>query len=136
MTTESFISLLLTLTPYVLAVVPGIWIVSLVLAAIKLPAEQRERIREYLLLSNWIGVFERWVAIYFIQQGELSALGFIVAAKGLLRWPQLRSDEPKDSPYFFSSYILLGTLASITLAIVLAECGLFAESSLFCHYCP
>ena len=132
MADENLIFLLFALAPYVLAVVPGIRVVSMILTALKLPAEQRARIKEYLLLSDWIGVFERWIAIYFIQHGDLSALGFIVAAKGLLRWPGFRGAESKDSPHLFSSYILLGTLASITLAIVFAEAGLFAESRLLC----
>lgn len=111
---------LLALIPYVLAVFPSTWLIEALLKLTPLTPNQRELIRHHLPLSRWIGVFERWLVIFFLWQGEWSAVGFIVAAKGLLRLPDIRQDDnPSDMSYVFSSYILLGTLMSFSLAILL-----------------
>jgi hypothetical protein len=114
---------LITLAPYVLAVLPGIWIVSGVLRFTPLKKGDREQIDEHSTLSAWIGVFERWLVIFLIGRGEWSALGFIIAAKGLLRLPEIRREAAAghDMTHVLSSYILLGTLISLTLAVILAE---------------
>jgi len=114
---------LITLSPYILAIVPGIWIVAGILRLTPLSRELRRRIESHLPLSGWIGVLERLLVIYLVGCGEWSALGFIVAAKGLLRLPDIRRDaqSESDSVYVLSSYVLLGTLISLALAIVLAE---------------
>jgi hypothetical protein len=111
---------------YVLAALPGIWVVSGILRLSPLPREVRHQIETHLPLSSWIGVMERWLVIYLIGRGEWSALGFVIAAKGLLRIPDIRSSfsgregDPGLS-HILSSYILLGTLISLTLAVLLAE---------------
>jgi len=108
---------------YVLAALPGIWVVSGILRLTPLPKEVRSQVRTHLPLSGWIGVFERWLVIYLIGRGEWSALGFIIAAKGLLRLPEIRREAASgtDMVPVLSSYILLGTLISLTLAVLLAE---------------
>ncbi|MBU1936327.1 hypothetical protein KKG05_02930 [bacterium] len=129
---ESFLKILLSFVPYIIALFPGKWLVIWFLRLIPLPMEQRKLVEEHLLLSDWIGVFERWIAIYLIMNGRLEGVAFIIAAKGLLRMPQIRSSEnSKDVSYLFSSYILLGTLASIMFAIIIAQGWLFAEGFIF-----
>ncbi|MEX0738984.1 MAG: hypothetical protein WD071_06565 [Pseudohongiella sp.] len=59
-----------------------------------------------------IGMLERTLIlllIYFTE--DFSAVGFIVAAKGLIRLRQLKDRQ-------FSEYILIGTLASVMCALV------------------
>lgn len=119
---EAILKIILSFVPYVLALFPGKWLVAWLLKRAPLPKNQRKLVENHLLLSDWIGVFERWIAIYLIMHDHLAGVAFIIAAKGLLRLPQIRKDtDSEDASYVFSSYILLGTLASIMLAIALAH---------------
>jgi len=130
----SSLVLLITFAPYLLAVIPGIWVVNGILRLTPLKKEVRQQIEVHLPLSAWIGVFERWLLIFLIGQGEWSALGFIIAAKGLLRLPEFRSGTSSNSDmvHVLSSYVLLGTLLSLTLAITLAEVFAWLRCQLGC----
>lgn len=64
-----------------------------------------------------IGYLERIMAITIVAQGALGALGFLIAAKGLVRSRELEKPE-------FAEYFLIGTLTSMTLAFAL---GLFLQ---------
>jgi hypothetical protein len=130
--TNSVLHFSLFLLPYILAVFPGTWIVRWILKVVPMEKNQRERVKDHLPLSEWIGVFERWIAINFIMFGHIESVAFIVAAKGLLRMPELRkSASDQDSGYVFSSYILLGTLVSVMLAMALAEAWMKADVEIF-----
>ena len=56
-----------------------------------------------------IGVLERLMTFFLIFQGGYSALGFLIAAKGMTRFKQL---DDRD----FAEYFLIGTLMSIIFA--------------------
>lgn len=59
-----------------------------------------------------IGMLERTLILLLIYYTEdFSAVGFIVAAKGLIRLQQLKDRQ-------FSEYILIGTLASVMCALI------------------
>ncbi|MBN7797548.1 hypothetical protein [Parahaliea mediterranea] len=61
-----------------------------------------------------IGILERWLMFAVIAYaGDWSALGFIIAAKGLVRFNKLQ--DP-----IFAEYLLVGTLLSTLFAIVVA----------------
>ena len=59
----------------------------------------------------------------FVLTGTDAAIGFVVAAKTLARFRQLDDRE-------FAEYYLLGTLASVAVAIVTALAGRAALSAL------
>lgn len=59
----------------------------------------------------WIGYLERILIYLFIVMGEYSAIGFLIAAKSILRF----RDDNERRPT--TEYILLGTLLSFTIAI-------------------
>jgi hypothetical protein len=58
-----------------------------------------------------IGNLERLLMIMLISLGSYEALGFLVAAKGLIRAPEF---EDRD----FAEYFILGSLASVAVALV------------------
>jgi hypothetical protein len=58
-----------------------------------------------------IGVLERALALTLVLIGQLGALGLILAAKALARF---RALDDRD----FAEYVLIGTLASILLALL------------------
>jgi Protein of unknown function (DUF3307) len=60
-----------------------------------------------------IGVLERLLIVTFVITGSEAAVGFVIAAKTLARFKQLDDRG-------FAEYYLLGTLASVSVAIVSA----------------
>jgi hypothetical protein len=58
-----------------------------------------------------IGVLERAMALTLVLLGQYGALGLVVAAKSLARFKALEDRE-------FAEYFLVGTLASLLLALV------------------
>jgi hypothetical protein len=63
-----------------------------------------------------IGILERILVVVFVLTGTEAAIGFVVAAKTLARFRLL---DDRD----FAEYYLLGTLASVAVAIVTALIG-------------
>jgi len=70
-----------------------------------------------------IGILERILVVVFVLTGTEAAIGFVVAAKTLARFRLL---DDRD----FAEYYLLGTLASVAVAIVTALIGRAALASL------
>lgn len=70
-----------------------------------------------------IGVLERLLIVIFVLSGSTAAIGFVVAAKTLARFRQL---DDRD----FAEYYLLGTLASVAVALVSGLVALAALSTL------
>jgi hypothetical protein len=64
-------------------------------------------------VGSTIGILERLLVCVFILTGSDVAVGFVVAAKTLARFKQLDDRE-------FAEYYLLGTLASVAVAIATA----------------
>jgi hypothetical protein len=62
--------------------------------------------------GKWIGIVERIIILVFVLQGEYSAIGLLVAAKGIIRFNE------KDRPEIKTEYLVIGTLMSIGLAII------------------
>jgi hypothetical protein len=69
--------------------------------------------REYAM-GRMIGCLERYVTLTLVLFGQWAALGLIVAAKSIARFPEMTEPGHKD----FAEYYLLGTLTSILVAVV------------------
>lgn len=74
---------------------------------------QRLDLREYNA-GRFIGVLERLLAYAFVLQGQYTAIGLILAAKGFARFREM---DQRD----FAEYVLIGTLLSMTSAVLVAE---------------
>jgi hypothetical protein len=70
-----------------------------------------------------IGILERTLIVVFVLTGSEAAIGFVVAAKTLARFRLL---DDRD----FAEYYLLGTLASVAVAIVTALVARMALATL------
>ena len=57
-----------------------------------------------------IGIIERILMYYFVIEGNLTSIGFILAAKSFTRFKELNDKD-------FAEYVLIGTLLSAFLAI-------------------
>lgn len=64
--------------------------------------------------GKWIGYLERLLIFIFMLMGEYSAIGFLIAAKSILRFRDHAQQQKQ------TEYILLGTLLSFTLAILVS----------------
>lgn len=62
----------------------------------------------------WIGMIERLLVLTFILKGHWEAIGFLLAAKSVFRFGDLRGKHDMQ----LTEYILIGTLMSFGLAIL------------------
>lgn len=74
--------------------------------------------------GRWIGILERLIILLLVVGDDAGAAALVVAAKAILRFPEITGEEPHLS----AEYVLVGSLASWLLAIVagLAVKGLIA----------
>jgi hypothetical protein len=72
--------------------------------------------------GRWIGISERLLIFIFVIVGQFSAIGFLIAAKSLLRYNDKNASGDIPPAYISkkSEYVLVGTLMSYTCAIVIA----------------
>jgi hypothetical protein len=61
-------------------------------------------------MGRTIGVLERFTVFTLVLLGQWGALGLVVAAKSIARFPELKDQN-------FSDYYLIGTLSSILVAV-------------------
>lgn len=64
--------------------------------------------------GKYIGWLERFLVVTFIVGGYPEGIGLLLAAKALVRYPEIKSDEK----YHFAEYFLIGTLSSVSLALL------------------
>ncbi len=81
----------------------------------QLTKKWREQIADAPALGNagkWIGIIERVVILTLVFNHQYEAIGLLIAAKSLLRFSEANRPEIK------TEYLLIGTLISITIAIL------------------
>lgn len=91
----------------------GTYIVRGILRASGVPqaAGPAKEDQERLKHGRWIGSLERAVLFVVLIAGSYEALGFIVAAKGLIRSRQFEKQRE------LTEYFLIGSLASVAVAL-------------------
>ena len=72
--------------------------------------------------GRWIGMSERLLIFVFVIVSQFSAIGFLIAAKSLLRYNDKNASGEIPPAYISkkSEYVLVGTLMSYTCAITVA----------------
>lgn len=100
-------------------------IVRLVLEAAGTPIEAGET---KLRGGRLLGPMERLIVAAMILAGSLAGAAFVIAAKGLLRFPEIRSsaEQPENQPDQVTEYFLIGTFSSLLLAGTMATLVLAA----------
>ncbi|HTJ12948.1 MAG TPA: DUF3307 domain-containing protein [Dinghuibacter sp.] len=71
--------------------------------------------------GRWIGIFERLLVLTFILVGHYEGIGFLIAAKSILRFGEIKGADSRAE----TEYILIGTLMSFSASIL---------TGLVCHY--
>ena len=64
--------------------------------------------------GRYIGIFERILVLTFILTNNFSAIGFLIAAKSILRF----SDKSESGARKQTEYVLIGTLMSFAITII------------------
>jgi hypothetical protein len=81
----------------------------------QLTKQWRDKITGAESLANagkWIGIAERTIILIFVLYNQFSAIGLLIAAKGIIRFNEKDRQETK------TEYLVIGTLMSIGLAII------------------
>lgn len=73
--------------------------------------------------GNYIGILERLFVFCFILTGHFEAIGFLLAAKSIFRFGDLK--EAKDRK--LTEYVLIGTLLSFGIALLI---GILVQAAL------
>ena len=124
--TEAGISRLGTLL-YLAAHWPALWVVLVALLVVVWPVgqaiglftepwrKQSNRVSQHGLdnAGLWIGRLERILVVISILVGHYELIGFLVAAKSILRFADIKAAELRQE----AEYILVGTMLSFAFAI-------------------
>lgn len=63
--------------------------------------------------GRWIGILERLLIFLLVVGDEAGAAALVVAAKAILRFPEITGKEP----HLNAEYVLIGSLASWLMAV-------------------
>ena len=101
-----------------LAVVLGyvfvIWPSGFLIAKITAPWQNQIKDNQGLAdAGRWIGMIERILILTFVLIHQFTGIGFLIAAKSILRFGDIRNPENRKD----AEYILLGTMISFIIAI-------------------
>jgi hypothetical protein len=65
--------------------------------------------------GKWIGIFERVLVFTFVISSHFEGIGFLIAAKSILRFNDIKGQEARKE----AEYILIGTLMSFSFSILI-----------------
>lgn len=107
-------------TPPVLAVVMAYLLVTRPLSIVTALAMQRwsqeiDNPGTLIAAGARIGMAERVLVLTLVLLDQLTAIGFLLAAKSVLRFGELRGSQDRK----LTEYVLMGTLLSVSIAMVL-----------------
>jgi hypothetical protein len=104
--------ILLVLVVYVLVIFAGGYLIRELIKPLwrKEPGQKPEEHEEVLNAGLYIGWLERFLVLTALFLQSPATVGFILAAKSIARYPELKSVR-------FAEYFLIGTLLSLTIAI-------------------
>lgn len=122
---------LLILTGYLVVTLPVGIIIGFMTKEWRDEIEKKERLKngqEQRLIDNniatekglenagkWIGMLERFLVLTFIILNEFRAIGFLLAAKSVFRFGDLKDGNDRRR----TEYILIGTLLSFSFSVVI-----------------
>jgi hypothetical protein len=112
-----FIRSILVLAGLLFAVFQGSQTIGLMLAPFSQEIRKTSPFTGLKDGGKWIGVLERALVFIFVLAGQYAAIGFLVAAKSILRFGEVKESANRME----AEYIIIGTLASILFALL---CGL------------
>ena len=111
-------TILIVLGAILLATFVAGWLIEWLVGRL-LRQEKNEQVIEPISTSlkgvgKLIGWLERFLVLCFIGIGYYQGIGFVLAAKSILRWGEIKSDRDQR----FGEYVIVGTLLSFSCALV------------------
>lgn len=67
--------------------------------------------------GKWIGLLERVLILTFVLINQFQPIGFLIAAKSILRFGEVTGDRPQNQNRKMAEYVIIGTMLSATVAI-------------------
>jgi len=109
-----------TIIAVITAIVFLIWPAGIAIGKFTEPFRQQINTSDSLEKAGlYIGVFERLLVFIFILYSQYAAIGFLIAAKSILRISDKYPGNPeRNDSRKKTEYILIGTLISFTIAIL------------------
>lgn len=105
---------------YVIAVVLGSFLVSSILSKLELDEKQEKTLSGIKGAGNIIGMIERVLVTTFIYLNVPEAIAIVFAAKSIVRFESAKERH-------FAEYYLIGTMTSITLALLVGTLFAYME---------
>ncbi|MCW5519482.1 DUF3307 domain-containing protein [Aureitalea sp. L0-47] len=106
---------LIYVTGYLMVIFPIGFIIGKATRGWQKEIKKEDGIKSLDKAGRYIGIFERILVLTFIITDNFSAIGFLIAAKSILRF----SDKSKSGARKQTEYVLIGTLMSFALTIVI-----------------
>lgn len=114
----SYLKGLIVLAGFVFAVFPGSQLIGLALQPLQDEIRKANRKQNATLGlkegGRWIGMLERALIYIFVLGGQYASIGFLVAAKSILRFGEVKESRNRMD----AEYIIIGTLASFLFALL------------------
>ena len=105
---------LVYLTGYLIVIFPIGFIIGKATRRWQKEIKKEDGIKSLAKAGRYIGIFERILVLTLILTNNFSAIGFLIAAKSILRF----SDKSKSGARKQTEYVLIGTLMSFALTII------------------
>jgi Protein of unknown function (DUF3307) len=105
--------ILLLMVVYVFVIFGGGYFIRVLIGPLwrEKPGQETKEHEEVINAGLYIGWLERFLVLTALFLQSPAAVGFILAAKSIARYPELKSVH-------FAEYFLIGTLLSVTIAII------------------
>lgn len=113
----------LVFTAYLLMLRPSSILLGLFLQQWTPPSSNAQSLPK---AGQWIGYIERILILTFVLVGSLEGVGFLLAAKSVFRFGELN----KAKEIRTTEYVLIGTFASFTIAILIGIAVKYISSPL------
>lgn len=107
--------ILIILTSYLLVIFPAGFLIGKATQRWQREIESDFKKNSLDAAGRYIGIFERVLVLTFILLNDYSAIGFLIAAKSILRF----SDKSESGARKQTEYVLIGTLLSFAITILL-----------------
>lgn len=111
----SSVALLVYITGYLIVIFPVGFIIGKATRRWQEEISEEDGLTSLDKAGRYIGIFERILVLTFIMTNNFSAIGFLIAAKSILRF----SDKGKSGGRKQTEYVLIGTLMSFALTIII-----------------
>lgn len=106
---------LILILGYLIVIFPFGFIIGKATKHWQVEIEEEERVKSLDKAGRYIGIFERILVLTFVLANNIAAIGFLIAAKSILRF----SDKSQSGGRKQTEYVLIGTLMSFALTIIM-----------------